>query len=384
MVANLLGGLCFGIVGGGIADRIGAPRGFTLGAFLRLLPVLLALALPGGSQTVWVVAFLYSTASQVFTPSEMALVHTLQARSPGRAHALLVALQYGGQGLGLAIAPALFFAGGTSLLLVASAAGFGVLVLLTFLLQRSLRDAEPDHPHHLREALQFGKTCRFLVREAEARYALVTIAIKNAVARGVVVIMPIYLTHDLGLSRQAIGFLVAPAGVGIAVGIIAAGRRPGLADAGGLMRRCLAGMIVGVFVLTLFDYGFSAVVDLTGMGSFVSYDVHMNTTVAAALPASFLLGLSTTVAVVAARTALSSTAPAGQQARVFAVQDTLTESLLVLPLLLTGVGTEVVGARPTLLVIGIVAVVGAMMLELPRFRRIAAPAAEAASVTSQP
>jgi hypothetical protein len=94
----------------------------------------------------------------------------------------------------------------------------------------------------------------------------------------------------------------------------------------------------------------------------------MNTSVVIALPASFVLGLAFSGALISARVTLTGTAPVGQQARIFATQGTLTEALLVLPLLLTGVGTEVAGARATLGAIGIVAVLAGLILELPRFR----------------
>ena len=79
------------------------------------------------------------------------------------------------------------------------------------------------------------------------------------------------------------------------------------------------------------------------------------------------------------RVALTGTAPEGQQARTFAVQGTITEVLLVLPLLLTGVGTETVGARATLGALGLVAAGAFLLVELPRFMRGRAAPAELAT-----
>ncbi|MDZ7728831.1 MAG: hypothetical protein U5Q44_11895 [Dehalococcoidia bacterium] len=59
------------------------------------------------------VAFLYSAASQLFTPAEMALVNSLRRGGSGGIHSSLQAQQYVAQGMGMvALAPALYFLGG--------------------------------------------------------------------------------------------------------------------------------------------------------------------------------------------------------------------------------------------------------------------------------
>jgi hypothetical protein len=58
----------------------------------------------------------------------------------------------------------------------------------------------------------------------------------------------------------------------------------------------------------------------------------------------------------------------GQQSRVFAVQSTMTDSLVVLPLLLLGVGAQLTGARTTLAAIGVLATIALIAIEQPRFR----------------
>jgi len=71
---------------------------------------------------------------------------------------------------------------------------------------------------------------------------------------------------------------------------------------------------------------------------------------------------------VSARVILTETAPEGQQARVFAVQITLTDALVVLPLIAMGVGTQYAGARPVLAAIGIISALALVALEWPRVR----------------
>ncbi|MGI8927646.1 MAG: hypothetical protein ACR2HN_13540, partial [Tepidiformaceae bacterium] len=108
----------------------------------------------------------------------------------------------------------------------------------------------------------------------------------------------------------------------------------------------------------------------------------LNETFAVALPVAFLLGASLCVALVACRAALTEAAPAGQQARVFAVKLTFTEVMIALPLLLAGVGTEFAGARLTLAAVGGIALCGLLLLESPHWRRRLLPRAVPASAAA--
>ncbi|MGE5595232.1 MAG: MFS transporter [Hyphomicrobiales bacterium] len=379
-IASLVPGLLFGIAGGALVDRVGASRGYVLGAVLRIVPIVVGLFAPFTGSAAWAIAFAYSAASQVFSPAEMALVDVLERDRPGRAHSLLVALQYGGQALGMLIlAPALYFAGGPRVMLAGAAAGFVVVIALAVLLHERLRASAANDVRPAPTAFHLGATCGFFVDESRARYAMVTMAIKTAVTRGIIVALPLYLSHDLGLGHEGIVFLLAPGVVGAALGLLLAARTTRLDDAAGTMRLSVVGMVVAVLALAVFDYGLRAMVELSGVGAVVQLEASMNTTFVVALPAAFLLGLSLSGALISSRVALTATAPRDQQARVFAVQDTVTESLLVLPLLLTGIGTEVVGARATLAAIGIVGVLAVAVLELPRFRHAPLATPEPAS-----
>lgn len=373
-VAQLVPAIALGLAGGAVADRLGAARGFALGSFLRLLPVAAGLFFLHDAASAMVVAFFYSAGSQIFSPAEMALVRTLQREAPGKAHAWLVALQYGGQAVGmLVLGPGLYFLGGARMMLGGAAVTFALLALMAIALAWQLRGTPAVTAQSTRRAFAFGETLRFFGAEPSARYAIVAIALKTTVARGIVVALPIYLSQDLNLGHEALVFLFAPGVVGALLGLVWS-RNLTLRRAQDAMRLSVIGMVVSVFALAVLDYGLHAVVRFSQVAPMVSLETHLNTTFVVALPAAFLLGLAFSVSIVSARVALTETAPVEQQARVFATQETLTESLLVLPLLLTGIGAEMAGARTTLAAIGIVAVFAFALLELPRFRRLPVPA----------
>jgi hypothetical protein len=187
------------------------------------------------------------------------------------------------------------------------------------------------------------------------------------------VALPLYLSHDLGLGKSALIYLLLPGVAGVVAGLAWAAPAVTKARAAWFMRASLLGLAVGVFALAALDYGLIAVFEYSRIEVLVHFDVTVNTTFVVALPVAFLIGLCISLSQVAGRVALTETAPAGQQARVFAVQSTLTESLIVLPLLLMGVGTQYAGARPTLAAIGLLSALAFAAIEHPRFRRVPQP-----------
>ena len=118
MVAMTVAAIALGPFGGSAVDRLGPRLALPAGAVLRLLAIGCAVAVLGHGEYAWAAAFVYSAASQVFSPAELALVSTIRRERPAGAHASLFALQFGGQIVGaFAFAPALFWAGGTGAML---------------------------------------------------------------------------------------------------------------------------------------------------------------------------------------------------------------------------------------------------------------------------
>jgi MFS-type transporter involved in bile tolerance (Atg22 family) len=159
----------------------------------------------------------------------------------------------------------------------------------------------------------------------------------------------------------------------VAAGLVWAAPAVTKARAAWFMRASLLGLTVGVFALAALDYGLVAVFEYSRLQVLVHFDVSMNTTFVVALPVAFLIGLCLSLSQVAARVALTETAPLGQQARVFAIQSTLTETLIVLPLLLMGVGTQYAGARPALAAIGLLSALAFVVIQRPRFQLMPRP-----------
>jgi len=140
-----------------------------------------------------------------------------------------------------------------------------------------------------------------------------------------------------------------------------------------VMRLALVSMVIGVFALASLDYGLEAVLTFSQVGPLVNLEASLNTTFIVAFPVAFLVGLAVTLALVSARVALTAAAPLAHQSRVFAVQATLTDSFVVLPLLLMGIGVEVAGASPVLAAMGLIGAATFVFIQLPRFVPIPLP-----------
>lgn len=382
-LATLLPSLLFGFMGGAVVDRIGPARGFAFGAILRFLVVAVGTFFIGSDRSVWVIAFAFATASQLFSPAEMALVHAVQHDASRRAHSLLVALQYGGQGLGMfVLAPVLYLVGGPRAMLAGAAIGLVFAAGLAITLWVRMRRTEAVSVVPARQAFTFGETVRFFRTEARARYAMVVTMFKVVVSRGLVVALPLYLQHDLQVGRNATALLFVPGVIGAVIGVAWCSRTVTLERTRETMRLALLGMLVSMLALSLFDGGLGVVIQLSRIGPIVHIDSSHDVTYFVAFPVAFLLGLSLSGAIVGARVALTETAPLGQQARVFAVQETITEAFLVLPLLASGLAVQFAGPRVLLAAIGAAALIAFLAMERTKSRGQIEPQAATAALDS--
>ena len=368
-VAITIPAVVLGLPGGAIADRLGPGRAYAVGSLLRLLPVALAVALLHGGTSAWMLAALYSAGSQVFSPAEMSLVKPLGAGRTGKAHSIIAVLQYAGQGLGmLVLAPLLYFAGGQQAMLVGATVGFAALLAVTTALAIRVRREGPPVTTAVAPSRGFTETVRFFRGEPLARYAVASLGLKMLVSKGIVVALPFYLDQSLGLGPWALALLLAPGVAGAVVGLIWCSRTLTVHRSREIMTLSALGMGVSLAALAVLDHAITVAAQHSQIGPVADFEARVNTALAVAIPAAFLLGLCLSGALTAARVALSETAPLGQQGRVFAVQLTLSETLIALPLIAVGAGATYAGERLTLAILCVLvfAVLGA--LEVPRLR----------------
>jgi hypothetical protein len=368
-LAMLLPSVVLGLLGGWFVDRIGAARGLAIGAAMRFSAVAAGIFLLDGGTSAWLLAFFYSAGSQVFSPGEWAMAKPLQANRPGAVQSWLVALQYGGQAAGmLVLAPACYYFGGLQAMVIGSAIGFLALVGLGVVLSVRLRGVARAEDAAPPRALAWGETFAFFRREPLARMAVATQGLKMVVSKGIVVTLPFYLDNDIGLGFSALAYLAVPGILGVLAGLVWCGRTLSLERTRTVMNFSILGMGVSLAALAALDYGITAAAQYSQIPPVMRIEASMNTPFAVAVPVAFLLGLCLSGALIASRTALTETAPMGQQGRVFAVQLTLTELLIAVPLMSLGIGTAFAGARTTLAVMAGLVMLVLLLAEVDRLR----------------
>ena len=385
-VAMLLPSVLLGPLGGAIVDRLGPSRAYALGAALRAAAIIPGFLFLGDANLVWVVAIVYSTASQVFTPAEFALVHHVQGRLPGRTYSAITIAQYSGQAVGiLVLAPLFYFLGGQAAVLGAVIVAFAVVAVAGLEMVR--RQVDASRPAALAGASHaFRPVARFLLTDGRAFYAVVALTLAGVISRVLVVSLPAFIKDDIDLGSLGAAFVLVPGTLGIITGLVWASRLLTVGRAPAAMRTASLLLLAGLFTLAFVDHGLTLAAQNTMPGPVRDAEAWLNTTAAVVVPASFLGGLGMIVAVMSARLVLAELAPAGAQGRVHAVQLAITESFLVIPVLVAGVATAMAGARITLAVVGILAVLTLFAMELrraPLVRPAPEPAAEPGPIAVQ-
>jgi MFS family permease len=360
-VAMLLPEVLFGFLGGAIGDRIGPSRAFIAGSALRLAAAGLGVYLAGGAAPAWAIAFIYQSVSQVSAPAELALVRNLRADAPGRAHSVIVAVQYAGQGLGmLALAPAFFFIGGPHMMFAGAAIIFAVLTVVTIVLSARLHGTAAARPQPAREAFSVRHTLA-VFREPLAREAVAILAMKSMIAEGIVVAIPLYMKSSPALGHWSLASLLIPGSIGTVAGLAWAASASSDDRARSVMRLSLLGMVVSAFAYAALNYGLTRI---PPMGQIAP---HADSTLVLALAVAFLLGMALASSVVSARAALTTSAPVGTQSRVFAVQGALSDTLVVVPLMAVGIGGTFAGSGAIFAALGTMGALVLVMLARPSF-----------------
>lgn len=369
MAAMMAGSIVFGLLGGMVADRIGLGRATVIGGCARggvIAATLLVAAIDPGPVRVAalvVISFLYSAASQVYCPAEVSLVRTIESRRPSAGHAMLTVLQYAGQGAALALSAALAWRFESPWALVAGAAIAygGVVVLMQAVAigtrQLSPRDTRVRH-FFLRETIAFFRA------QPGAIFAGVLLAFAELVAKASAVALPYYFAKDLGLGREASLALIVPGVLGVGIGLYWAGRWLEAEKAHGVLRLTLLGTALGMLALGGLPGGLTAAASWIRPDTSVTADSSVILAVVVTIPVALLLGLCFAVGPVSARALLSATAPRDQQSRVFAMQSTVTDSLAIVPLVLSGVGAELAGGRATFLFLGVLGAAVLVLVEM--------------------
>jgi MFS family permease len=371
VVALVLPSIVIGIPAGAVADLI--PKRFTLAAgYLARAAVAGALVYYSGNlAVVYLLAAASSVINQFFVPAEAATVPGIVRRDQlPAANSLMVFSLIVAQVAGMVLmAPLLLKLVGEEALFITCAALFLAAALVIGWMASGLSAASvvKASSHGIIEATREG--LRILRSDRHAYLAVVYLTMAVTLSRVLVVLLPAYTTDVLDIAPEDTVFVAAPAAIGAGLGLIST---PPLTRLFGAWR-----LVVFGFALLLLG--------LTGLGlvvyvrdfletharlepgiQFVEDEVGVSSVITAAMLLAIPIGLAFTVVGVAARVVMNERAPPEAQGRVFAAQGAVGDLFSLLPLLIIGGVSELLGVRATLLVASLLAAAVAIYFTFSR------------------
>ncbi len=374
VIALTLPAIFFGIPAGLLADRLSKRAVLIAALLLRIALTGLLIRVIRNIWEVYGVVLAFAAVGQVFGPVWIASLPRLVAfERLSRAHALLNLTQLGGQVAGVVlIAPIVLKAFGERAVLVVVALFFlGALVISAYMggLPGGPRSTPRGEKAVRAARAGFFAGWRIIMADATLFMAVIQLTIVASLLRSLMVFFPFYTHQVLGIAPENTVYVAAPAAVGAAVGLALAplfgfvGRNRlatvGFAVLVGSLA-CLALVnLLRPFVADRLHLGLNGIAQRAGVPPLVT------TAILIAVPMGFGIALN----LVAARTVLNERTPEDAQARVFATQSALATVVSLVPLLLVGALTSVIGARPVMLIAAFLAAAAPIALTRRRSTR---------------
>jgi MFS transporter, DHA3 family, macrolide efflux protein len=360
VVALTVPAILFGIPAGTLADYLPRRLSLTVGYLTRAGIAMSLVFFKDDLLAIYALVLVYATIGQLFAPAEQAAVPTLVRREQlGAANSLMMLVLILGQIGGIVlIAPFLIW-------LIAPEAVFpvcaGLFLIAAYIIGFRATDFEPVErvPRvAFMEATREG--FRILRTDRRAYLAVVYLMTAIALSRVLIILLPKYTRETLQAAPEDTVFIAAPAAIGAAIGLVLV---PVLAKIVGAWRVVLVGffvLVLGMIALGLLVYVRDAIVQNYDFGiGYLNEKIGVSSAITAAMILAVPIGFAYVLVAVGARVVMNEHAPPEAQGRVFAVQMAIGDTLSLVPLLLVGVVADLVGARGTLLVSAIAALVGA-------------------------
>jgi predicted MFS family arabinose efflux permease len=287
--------------------------------------------------------FCFRSLSQTFGPAEGAVIPAVvNARDLVSANTIFNLVYFTSQLAGFAVVgPALTKLAGAGLLIEVATALYAVCTVLVWLLPRRIGNASGSAARPgLRVELLEGLAA--IRRNPLLAKAVLCLSLMSSLFLVLAAVGPGYVVRTLGLQADDLGVVLAPAGLGLVVGMVLVNRRA---------RRTNRARMIDIGMLT-------AGLALLGMGLLPRLEL--------ALPLATLLGASAAMVLVPSQTLLQERVDARVRARVLAALYTVSGLLCLLPVFCAGLLGDLLGAGPVLGLVG----VAAGLLGLHGLRRV--------------
>jgi MFS family permease len=308
---------------------------------------------------LYLVTFLVAVVSQPFAPAEGSTLPLLvEGEELITANSLFQTTFMASQGVGFAVAPIAIGLLGipTTLLIIACMFAAAALLLLPLPAETRRRLPKEDLPVAAlarRTWRDLTEVTEFILHDPPLAIALLQIALAPTLLLVLAEVGPDYLRHGLGIGQTSTSlfFLLAPAGAGLAIGLVILGQW-------GYRLRKDRLVLVALIALGVTVIGLASVptigqfwVNLRNAGLHIPQGVTLTLTM---VPIAALMGIEVAFINAPVQTIVQQRAAPELRGRVLALQQTLTAAIAIPPLILVGGIASVVGTPATLSLMGLV------------------------------
>jgi MFS family permease len=353
ILAFSLPAVFFGPIAGVVADRVNKRTLMAVLNVARALAVLLFLVIRPDwhVETIlaayYIVTFLFGIAGQFFAPvlgATIPLIARPQQLMP--ANALFNLTSTAAQLIGFAAAgPILIRVIGIDTLFAATVVAYVICAALVFTLPRTpvpVRALDEITLHPVRRLWSDIKEgLLFILQDPALMRAIGYLTIASTTFLMIAALGPDFVTSVIGLPKEDIGFIVAPAGLGVLLGVLIVPRfvrrigRDWLIDAS----LTIAGLMLALMAITrrFFD-------------SVIPGAQSLWTIVAIAATFAAILGICNAFILVPSQTMLQERSHEGVRARVYATFFTISNTVAFVPIFFAAAAADLFGVTNVLLV----------------------------------
>lgn len=362
VLSTILPAIFLGIIAGVFVDRLNKKTVLVTTNMLRGFAVLGYLLYNHAIYFVYLINLVSCAIGQFFGPAEASTIPQLVRRKQLITANSLFNLTFTGSqlaGLVLIGPPIIKLFGPPTLFIVASLAYLMAAGFVWF-----LPKGEPPHrplSQLRRETIvsalwgEMREGWQFIQRDRKTGLAIVHLTLISSLVLVMSMLAPRYVVAALGIRADDSVYIFAPAGVGILLGTVLAGRLAARFGKAALVHTGLGVMGASMLLVALLRitggvFGASRLVTSTeasGPGGTVPW----------MLAFAIVIGFSFAMVTIPAQTVVMERAPVASRGRIFSVQIMLGNVASVLPLLFLGGVADVFGVDATLGVVGLVILV---------------------------
>ncbi|HEX2924410.1 MAG TPA: MFS transporter [Chloroflexota bacterium] len=376
MIAFILPSVIFTVPAGVMVDRIDKRLVLVSTNWLRAVAVLGYIFFNQSLSLVYTVTFVFSVVSQFFMPAEAAMIPAVVGRRKLITANSLFNLTYTlSQLMGMVVmAPIVIKFFGVNTLFFAIAVLFAICGFLVLPLPSGLGVRTEVNGQDGGRALErffrdLRDTWDFVVSDKAATMAMVILTCGSTLSLVTAMLAPRFMVAVVGIRADDTVYVLAPAGVGMAIGAVAIGRLTRWVSKELLIVVGMFGVAVGMLLLAivtpLWDFLFAMLAILVDPSKLP----HIVSLVTMVMVIAGFMGLALSMVIISSQTILQEQTPSESRGRIFAVQIMMGNLASILPLVFIGELADLLGVSRVLVVLAVLMFsLGSMSMRAYRIR----------------